>query len=263
MSKQSVRIFIQFLSLSLFLLISYEELPSATTFIRPLVWDPELPTNIWSFEWNSLFFVLFFSAILLLIHRLIPPNRALLSAFQKLFHYRKRKLISLNCYHMFGPIWVRFDQQICFTYNWSARRTHMSVASTLHQGTKRTNSCPPTPFLKKWLRTRFQIIQHMWSTGVALYSTSHARWPEKQKLRQETIFLRSLSEVFFLRSILKRKSEVLTQQQKVFKNRLFEMCQYVVPVVRSSEKGRPLLRPRCQKARLFHYTQPKTIHASH
>lgn len=32
------------------------------------------------------------------------------------------------------------------------------------------------------------------------------------------------------------------------------MCQYVVPVVRSSEKGRPLLRPSCQKARLFHYT---------
>lgn len=32
------------------------------------------------------------------------------------------------------------------------------------------------------------------------------------------------------------------------------MCQYVVPVVWSGEKGRPLLRTGCQQARLFHYT---------
>lgn len=92
------------------------------------------------------------------------------------------------------------------------------------------------------------------STGSAFYSTSDACWPEKQNLRQETIPLGSQSEVFFEVNTEAEVWGTHTTTKGGFKNRLFEMCQYVVPVVRSSEKGRPLLRPCCQKARLFHYT---------
>lgn len=35
------------------------------------------------------------------------------------------------------------------------------------------------------------------------------------------------------------------------------MCQYVVPVVWSGEKGTPLLRPRCQKGKAFPLHSPK------
>lgn len=122
---------------------------------------------------------------------------------------------------------------------------------------------PTHPFFEKVVKNKISdnTVYVIHRCGTLFHITCPLTRKAKAKARNYTskIAVRGV----FLRSILKRKSEVLTQQQKVFKNRLFEMCQYVVPVVRSSEKGRPLLRPRCQKARLFHYTQPKTIHASH
>lgn len=95
------------------------------------------------------------------------------------------------------------------------------------------------------------------------FSTSDSCWPEKQNLRQEIKPL-GLFERCFLGSIPKRKSEVLAQQQKGgFKNRLFEMCQYVVPVVRQQRKRQATSEAMLPKRQGFSTAQPKTIHASH
>lgn len=67
---------------------------------------------------------------------------------------------------------------------------------------------------------------------------------------RDYVGLGALLEVFFKVNILKRKSEVLTQQQKG----VLKIDRLKCVVVWSGENGRPLLRTDCQQARLFHYT---------
>lgn len=88
------------------------------------------------------------------------------------------------------------------------------------------------------------------------YSTSDTHCPEKAELqtRELSSVLESLSDVYFKVNMSKRKSEVLEQQKEVVKIDCLKCANMWSLWCGSTERGRPLLRPRCQEARLFHYT---------
>lgn len=87
---------------------------------------------------------------------------------------------------------------------------------------------------------------------------------QKSRTSDKKLYHLHLCERCFLGSIPKWKSEVLAQQQMGgFKNRLFEMCQYVVPVVRLQRKRQATSEAMLPKRQGFSTAQPKTIHASH
>lgn len=103
------------------------------------------------------------------------------------------------------------------------------------------------------------------SEGLCMINTSDAKRQEKQNFRQETkLALGSLSEVFsFKVRILKRKSEVLAQQNEALKiDRL--KCANMWSLWRAVARKRQVVsEDTLPNKQDFSTTPPKTIHASH